>query len=270
MQIERPIIKMEGIGVQFELGGARKSVRHVLRDMFRRKPKFWAIRDINFEIFHEEIFYIIGRNGAGKSTLLNVMAETLFPDFGKMYLYGETSAFLSMGLGFRPDLSGYENINISLRLMGVPKKDLPIYRKEITDFTQLQDFLDSPVRTYSTGMKARLAFAVATSFRPEILILDEGINTGDEVFREKCKIRFEEMLKSAKAVIVCTHNLNTAAEMATRVLWLESGRIMKIGDPKEVIQAYRDFIKEVRKDPFFDRKAFQERLVNAKEYEDKT
>lgn len=256
-----PVIEARGIGVRFSIYGRRQSTKkRVINWLLRPKRSFWALRDVSFSINHGEIFYIIGRNGAGKTTLLKVMAETLFPNAGQLTIWGEVTAFLSMGLGFRMDLSGSDNMEVALQFLGVPGGRIPELRKEIAEFTQLGDFLEMPVKHYSSGMKARLGFAIATSVDPEILLMDEVISAGDEEFRGRCQERLDQMLSKAKAVVICTHNLPNAEAMGTRVMWIEQGEIRAIGDPKEVVNEYRRFIRAVREDPFYDLKAREGRL----------
>ena len=248
-------ISLKNIGVEFQISGRLdKSVVSLFSKIFRKKKSFWALRNITCDICNGDILYIIGRNGAGKTTLRKVMAETLFPNEGELTIYGGSTSFVSMGLGFSMDLSGYKNMDISLRIMGFPADKLEEKKAEIIEFTELGDFIYEPVHTYSQGMKARLGFAVATSIVPDILIMDEVINAGDEEFRERCKERMESMLKTAKCVVVCTHNLAAAENLATKVMWIEKGRIMGIGEPSEMISKYKEFIAMVRNDPFYDRK----------------
>ncbi len=251
----KKIITLEDIGIEFSLkgDGARNSIGSLFSNLFKKKNSFWALKNINLDILEGEVLYIIGRNGAGKTTLLKVLAETLHPDSGTMIIYEGKTSFVSMGLGFRPDLSGYENMKNSLLIMGVDNKELKQKIDEILEFTQLEQFIYEPVANYSAGMKSRLGFAIATSIKPDILIMDEVINAGDEVFRERCKERMEEMLKSAKCVIVCSHNLQSVEALATKVLWIEKGEKMAMGETKETLKKYREFIKMVRNDPFYDK-----------------
>lgn len=249
------ILSLNNIGIKFELNGKpRESLSKIYRRLFSPKKEFWALRNISFEIPEGEILFIVGRNGAGKSTLLKVLAETLFPDEGTMTTLICNKSFVSMGLGFRNELSGYENMDIALKLMGVEPDNLKEYKQDIIHFTQLGDFIYEPVENYSAGMRARLAFAVATSNAPDVLIMDEVINAGDQQFREKCKVRMQSMLTSSKAVIVCTHNLGNAEAIGTRALWLENGEIVGIDDPKTIIKEYRQFINKINVGNDNDRK----------------
>lgn len=250
-----PIISLQNIGIKYQLKGKpRESLTKLHQKILTSRKNFWALRDINLDIHEGEILFIIGRNGAGKSTLLKVMAETLFPDEGCMTLTNCRTSFISMGLGFRKELTGYENMDIALKLLGIPKQQLKKTKEEIIQFSQLDHFIYEPVENYSAGMKSRLAFAIATSNTPDVLIMDEIINAGDEQFRDSCKERLNSMVAKAKAVIICTHNLQNVLSMGTKALWIEKGMNTRLGDPKEVVREYREFIKKVRNDPFYDQR----------------
>ena len=259
-----PIIRLEDLGVRFSIHGGPQTTKNRLRNrFFRPRRSFWALRNISFTVYEGEAFFVIGGNGAGKTTVLRVIAETLLPDTGKLTIWGRNTAFLSMKLGFQRDFSGSDNMELALRLMGVAPGEIPRFREEILEFCQLGDFIEMPIKSYSAGMKARLAFAIATSVDPEILIMDEVIGAGDEEFREKCQQRLDEMLQKAKAIVVCTHNLQNAASMADRVVWLEQGEIRALGDPKQVVKEYRDYARRVRLDPHYNFKARQKRVSAA-------
>lgn len=255
------VISAEGIGVQYRVATEITSRRAALAARFGggRVP-FWALRDVSFTVGHGEMFFIIGRNGAGKTTLLKVLAETLIPDAGVLRFRGEVTAFLSMGLGFQPDLSAIENMELALTLMGVPASDFAHLRREIEAFTQLGPFMAMPVSSFSAGMKARLGFAIATCVEPDILIMDEVINAGDEQFRDAAKKRLAEMLGKARAIIVATHNMQQVLDTGHRAMWIESGKICAIGDPKTVVDQYHAFVRKVQNDPLYDHKTRQQRF----------
>ncbi len=255
------VIEAEGLGVCYRVSDGPGHKSDLWTRFVQPRRPFWALRDVSFTVDPGEMFFVIGRNGAGKTTLLKLLAETLLPDAGELRFRGEVTAFLSMGLGFQPDLSGQDNLELALTLMGVPRRDFPAKREGVLEFTQLGPFLDMPVKTYSAGMKARLGFAIATCVEPEILIMDEVINAGDEQFREAANTRLESMLGKARAIIVATHNLHQALDRAQRVMWIESGRVMALGDPAEVVEQYRRFVIAVRNDPFYDHKARQSRFT---------
>jgi len=255
---------VENIGVKYP----NYNISRRFWDIFKlsgNERYFWALRDVSFEAAEGEILYIIGRNGAGKTTLLKVLAGTLFPDEGSYKISGEMHAFLSMGLGFRRDLNGYHNIDLSLLLMGIAKRDIPKLTKDIEEFTELGNFLNAPVSCYSAGMRSRLAFAIATCVNPDIILMDEVMSAGDEQFREKCDERIDKILRQSKTVVICTHSLRQAEERATTVLWIEKGRIQEYGNPKSVVGNYRKFIRHVRNNPMYDLKTHRSAGQTAEE-----
>jgi ABC-type polysaccharide/polyol phosphate transport system ATPase subunit len=249
-----PIMAID-IGVKFKnYGMKRPSLKQRLFSAVKngKQRYIWALRDISFNVKPGEIFFVIGRNGAGKTTLLRVLAQTLLPNTGHLEINGGINAFLSMGLGFRPILSGTDNILLSLTFMGLSREQSKELLPSIIEFSQLGHYINAPIKYYSAGMKARLAFAVATAVEPDILVMDEVINAGDEEFREKSRQKVNQILESARAVIIATHNLENVIKMGSRAMWIEKGVMQNIGDPAEVVRDYREFVKTVRKDPLYD------------------
>ncbi|MEM7576696.1 MAG: ABC transporter ATP-binding protein [Planctomycetota bacterium] len=251
----RKVVEARGIGVCFKVAHTQAASRSFARRWLKPRQPFWALRDVSFHVEHGAMFYIIGRNGAGKTTLLRVLAETLEPDAGAISFVGKVTAFLSMGLGFNQELTGKDNLELALTLMGVDRATFPERREEIDAFTQLGPFLEMPIKTYSAGMRARLGFAIATSIEPEILIMDEVINAGDEQFREAAQKRLHSMLGKARAIIIATHSLRQVREQAHAAMWIEAGRVQGFGAPNEIVSSYQAFVKAVRQDPFYDAKA---------------
>lgn len=251
--MNEPLV-VENVGVQYRaFQSKRPSLRQrLLAALPGRSRHFWALRNVSFKVEQGETFFIIGRNGAGKTTLLRVLAQVLFPTTGSVRIAGRVNAFLSMGLGFRTELTGDDNVSLSLTLMGFARSDIQALRPRITDFASLGDFINAPVRCYSAGMKARLAFSIATSVEPDILLMDEVMSTGDEQFREKCQARVRELLRKARAVVVATHRMSEVEAMGSRVLWIERGEVQRIGAPAAVVASYREFVAAVRRDPFYD------------------
>lgn len=248
--MKKKIVSLDNIGVKFQLkGNPRESLAQIHKKFFSQKNEFWALKNVSFDVYEGETLFILGRNGAGKSTLLKVIAETLFPDEGQMTFLHCKKSFISMRLGFRPELSGWDNMHVALKVMGLPDDHLGAIKQEIIEFTQLEDFIYEPVENYSAGMRTRLAFAIATSTVPDILIMDEVINTGDEYFRERCQNRLQGMLDKSKAVIVCSHNLQSVEDMATKVLWLDKGRVIDLGEPKIILEKYREYVKLIKHNP---------------------
>ncbi len=249
------VVKAEGVGVRFQVANPQAETRGIAGRWRKPRRPFWALKDVTFQVDHGQMFFIIGRNGAGKTTLLRVLAETLEPDAGTLSFTGKVTAFLSMGLGFNQELTGKDNLELALTLMGVDRATFPERRMEIDAFTQLGPFLDMPVKSYSAGMRARLGFAIATSVHPEVLIMDEVINAGDEQFREAARLRLQSMLGKARAIIIATHQMKQVVDQGQRAMWIEAGRVQALGEPREVVKSYREFIQAVRNDPFYDTRA---------------
>lgn len=232
-----PTVIFENVGLCYERA-ARKFLS--FNRNLRNKKIFWALKNISFTMYEGETLGIIGRNGSGKSTLSMVCSGVLVPDQGKVTVLGR-SQLLALGVGFKPELSGRENVFISGSLLGLSKKELKGRMDEIEDFAELGEFIDEPMRTYSSGMKSRLGFAVATAVKPDVLILDEVMSTGDKAFRVKAMKRMNDMRELARSVIVVSHNPGQLRKLSNRVIWLEKGRILMLGEPKEVLNAYDKF-----------------------------
>lgn len=208
----------------------------------RKKRIFWALQDISF-IFHEgETIGIIGRNGSGKSTLAQLCCKVLIPDTGNIITNGRIQ-LLSLGVGFRGEMTGRDNVYISGALLGLKRDQIDSCMDDIEAFAEIGDFIDEPVSTYSSGMRSRLGFAVATAIEPDILILDEIMATGDRSFRNKAVERMREMRKTAKTVIMVSHNPGQLKKLCSRILWLEKGRLIMDSTPKYVLDAYQNFCK---------------------------
>ena len=204
-----------------------------------RYKEFSALNRINFQVNRGEIFGIIGRNGAGKSTLLQVISRVLIPSEGRVWIKGRVSPLLGLGAGFHPELTGIENIYLNGTLLGHSRREIEKRIEEIIDFSELGAFINAPLRSYSSGMIARLGFAVATTWVPEILLLDEVLAVGDEAFRRKCRARMEGFRNDKTTILIVSHQMNTIEEICDRVIWMEHGDICGIGSVKEVVKAYR-------------------------------
>jgi ABC-type polysaccharide/polyol phosphate transport system ATPase subunit len=200
---------------------------------------FWALQDVDLSIRRGEIFGLVGRNGAGKSTLLKVVARVLRPTRGRVWVRGRVAPLLEFGAGFHPELTGRENVFLNGTILGFTRREIEARFERIVDFAELWDFIDAPLRTYSSGMIARLGFSVATDVRPEVLIVDEVLAVGDEAFQEKCKVRMQSFQEEGATVLLVTHNMETIAKMCDRAALLEQGRVRMVGAPDEVIGAYR-------------------------------
>jgi homopolymeric O-antigen transport system ATP-binding protein len=230
-------IAVEDLGVRYNLRFTRKStLRQSFANIVLRKPpeRFWALRHVSLEVNHGESLAVIGPNGAGKSTFLQVLAGIMRPTEGAVDVRGQVSGLLGLGVGFDVELSGVENVLLGGAFLGL---DGPRIRKllpSIVEFADLGQFIDAPLKTYSSGMRARLGFAIATAVDPDILLLDEVLATGDANFRAKSKARVIELVQAAKAVVLVTHDMDWVREYCNRALLLEKGRVILEGAPEEV------------------------------------
>ena len=204
---------------------------------------FWALKDISFDIESGEIFGIIGANGAGKSTLLKILAGISSQSSGTMDIKGKVSALLELGAGFHPEFTGRDNLYMNGALLGFSKEELDGMYDEIVDFAELWDFMDMPVKTYSSGMYVRLGFSIATSVNPDILIIDEALSVGDEYFQKKCVDRMKSFMDRGKTLVFVSHNLGLISRICGRSLWLDEGTVKAYGETREVLEKYDDFMR---------------------------
>jgi ABC-type polysaccharide/polyol phosphate transport system ATPase subunit len=209
----------------------------VLRDL-RPDETFAAVRGVSFKVPKGSTYGIIGRNGSGKSTMLKMVAGITKPTEGTLAVDGRISALIELGAGFHPEISGRENVFINGIMLGLTKKEVTRRFDEIVDFAELRDFIDAPVKTYSSGMYMRLGFAVAINVDPDVLLIDEVLAVGDESFTHKCLDKFAEFRRRNKTILLVTHSLNLVEKFCDDVLWLDSGRIRGEGDPRRVVSAY--------------------------------
>lgn len=213
----------------------------VLAELFlgrQRAQEFTALDGVSLLVRHGETLGVVGRNGAGKSTLLKLIAGTLVPSFGSIAVHGRVAAILELGSGFHMDFSGRENVYMGGMCLGLTREEIEQRFNSIVEFSELSDYIDQPLRTYSTGMQARLSFSVATSVDPDIMIVDEALSVGDARFQLKCFARFEEMRQAGKTVLLVSHNMTTITGMCDRAVLLERGRVLEIGEPKRIDMVY--------------------------------
>jgi len=239
----RTVINLQNISVRYRLPEERIGTfkEYAIR-LLKRKlayKSFQALQNVSLEIKKGETFGIIGRNGAGKSTLLKVISRVLIPTGGRVQIRGMVSPLLELGAGFHPELTGRENIFLNGTLLGHSHDDIEERLGKIVEFSELGNFIEAPIRTYSTGMVARLGFAVATAWKPDILILDEVLSVGDEAFQQKCKNKIDEFRTRDVTTILVTHAMQTMASLCTRAVWLDQGQIRATGEVQDVISAYR-------------------------------
>ena len=199
-----------------------------LLELLLRKPRhknFHVLQDISFSVLEGRSLGIIGDNGAGKSTLMKLLVGTLQPSHGNVTIKGQVAALLELGAGFHPEFTGRRNIYLNAALLGVPDDNIPEMEQKIIEFSELGDFIDRPVKTYSSGMYVRLAFSIATMVNPDVLVIDEALSVGDIAFQKKCTERMNEFRKQNKTMIFCSHSMYHVQELCDTVIWLEKGRI---------------------------------------------
>jgi homopolymeric O-antigen transport system ATP-binding protein len=236
-------IQTNRIGVRYTLRFNRKtSVRDTLGQFIARRPaeQFWALRDVSVKVVHGESLAVIGPNGAGKSTFLQVLAGIIRPSEGKVEVRGAVSGLLTLGAGFDQELTGRDNIWLAGAFLGLEEAVVRELLPGIIEYADIGEFIDAPLKVYSAGMRARLGFSIATSVNPDILLLDEVLATGDATFREKSKARVIELVKSAKAVVLVTHDMSWVTEYCNRAILIEKGHIIVEGEPADVVKAHQD------------------------------
>ncbi len=253
-------IRVEGLGKQYHIGGRQehyRTLRDTLTDAFvapfRRagyllrgqatgaaelNETIWALKDVSFEVKHGEVVGIIGRNGAGKSTLLKILSRITEPTEGYVDLYGRVGSLLEVGTGFHPELTGRENIYLNGAILGMKRAEIERKFDEIVAFAEIERFIDTPVKHYSSGMYVRLAFAVAAHLEPEILLVDEVLAVGDAQFQKKCLGKMSEVAGEGRTVLFVSHNMAAVQGLCGSAMWLDSGRIIGWGEPENITSSY--------------------------------
>lgn len=240
---EKCVLSLTDISLEFEFVKSR-SIRNDLLRIFKfdnshtKHKIISAVNSISFCAKEGEKIGVIGNNGAGKTTLLRLIAGVYEPDSGIIERYGNSTALLSLGTGFQKELNGVQNIYINALLLGMTINDIRQNIKDIIDFSELGDAINHPVRTYSSGMRARLAFSIAVYINPDILLIDEALGVGDSKFKRKSTERINELIHSGKTIIIVSHRLKFLRELCDKVLWLDNGKMVMFGDSNEVIDAY--------------------------------
>ena len=241
------MIELENISMRFNLGIEKDfSIKQAFVNFFsfkkRKKDKknetFWSLNDVSLKVKKCEVVGLIGANGAGKSTLLKVVSGVMKPTKGKVTVNGDISPMIELGAGFDMNLTARENIYLNGAILGYSKKFLIEKFDEIVEFSELREFLDVPVKNFSSGMIAKLAFSIATIVNPQILIVDEILSVGDIKFQEKSKNKMMEMITGGTTVLYVSHSIDSIKSLCTKVVWLEHGKIIKMGDPKEICDEY--------------------------------
>jgi len=244
--LENTVIKVENVKMKFNLSKERTDnlkeyvIKFIKREL--QYQPFWALKGVSFEVKKGDKFGIIGLNGAGKSTLLKLIAGVMKPTEGKIWVKGSMVPLLEMGAGFDPDYTGRENIFLKGALLGYSRRFLEEKFDEIVEFSELEDFIDVPLKNYSSGMNARLAFSIATMVEPQILIVDEVLSVGDAKFQEKSREKMNSLLDEDATVLFVSHSTQQVRNICNRAIWLDKGELITQGSVNEVCDAYEKFI----------------------------
>lgn len=248
--MSRAAIEFEHVSKGYHLGAYRRSLREAVSGLWRRSAAatptdlFWALDDVSFQVQPGEVLGIIGHNGAGKSTILKLLSEVTYPTRGRIQTHGRLAALIELGAGFHPDLSGRDNIFLNGAILGLKRREIESQFEAIVAFAELEKFIDTPVKRYSSGMYVRLAFAVAAHVKADILIVDEVLSVGDAAFQQKSLDKMLEMREQGTTIVFVSHNLWSVATFCHRVLLMERGRIAAEGMPGVITQQYRQRERE--------------------------
>ena len=238
------VIEIKDVSVRFNIASEKiDSIKEYFIKFVKGKlhfREFFALKDIDFEVKQGESWGIVGRNGAGKSTLLRLICSIIAPDTGSVTINGTISPMLALGAGFDPQLTAGENIYMEGALLGYSSDFMREHYDEIVEFSELKDFLDMPIKNYSSGMQARMAFAIATVVKPEILVIDEVLAVGDAAFRQKCIKRMREMIKNCATLILVSHDNDMIKKLCQKAIWLQKGEVVMRGNAVKVCDAYEE------------------------------
>ncbi len=247
------VIEAQDVKMAYRLDRDRPgTLKEFTMNMFRgkgRREKLWALKGVSFTVGPGEVFGVIGPNGAGKSTLMKVIARVLPPTAGRMVVRGSVAAMISLGAGFNPELTARENIVLYGTLLGRDTRLMKERVDPIIEWAELQEFVDVPTRSYSSGMLARLGFSVATDGQADVLVVDEVLAVGDEAFRRKSLARMRALIQAGSSVVFVSHALQTVRRICDRVMWLDHGEMIMLGQPDEVIDAYKASVEEPDEGP---------------------
>jgi lipopolysaccharide transport system ATP-binding protein len=243
-------IRVEGLSKRYRLGASQpyrrlgESIVRAVTRPFRGKSArrergiLWALKDVSLTVDEGEILGVIGPNGAGKTTLLRILAKITLPTDGRAEIHGRVGSLLEVGTGFHPELTGRENVYLNGAILGMTRKEITRKYEEIVEFAQIEEFMETPVKHYSSGMRVRLAFSVAAHLEPEILFIDEVLSVGDAAFQAKCLKKMEEVAGGGRTVLFVSHAMGSVTSLCTRCIWIDHGRIQMDGDPQTVVESY--------------------------------
>jgi len=243
---KQTVINVDNVSIKFNMSNERVDglkeyvVKLAKRELFYKE--FWALKDVSFEVKQGDVFGIVGLNGSGKSTLLKVVSGILKPTKGAVQIRGSISPLIELGAGFDMELTARENVILNGLVLGYPKKDILAKMDEIIEFSELQEFMDVAVKNFSSGMVARLGFAIATAVQPDILIVDEILSVGDFLFQEKCEKRIRGMMDAGTTVLIVSHAIEQIERLCSHVLWLDKGKLVQIGETEQVCNAYKSTV----------------------------
>ena len=239
-------VKVEGLSVTYRTAVEKKpTLKKTLIRLGRRERvirEIRAVREVSFEVAHGTALGVVGVNGAGKSTLLRTMAGILPPTRGRVEVFGRVSTLLALGVGFKGELTGQENVVLGGLAAGLSRQEVAAKYEDIAEFAELGDFMEMPMRTYSSGMYGRLAFSVAINMDPDILLIDEALSTGDARFKEKSFEKMRELCSEARTIVLVSHGLRSIRELCDEAIWMHEGRIAMRDDADTVIDAYKEFL----------------------------
>ncbi|NCU32989.1 MAG: ABC transporter ATP-binding protein, partial [Candidatus Moranbacteria bacterium] len=254
-------IEFNGVWKKFQKGDKMYALRDVIPQLFKgglakpsdlndglRDNEFWAVRDVDFHVKKGEVLGIIGPNGAGKSTILKLLSRLMAPDKGEIRIQGRLSALIEVTAGFHPEFTGRENVYFNGAILGMKKEEIDRKFDQIVEFSGVSEFLDTPVKRYSSGMSARLGFAVAAHVEPDVLLVDEVLSVGDMTFQARCTDKMRELIKSGTTIIFISHNIPLVQSLCERIVLLDHGKVLKEGDPEDVVPHYEEIVYRGRQE----------------------
>ncbi|MGP0587916.1 ABC transporter ATP-binding protein [Paenibacillus timonensis] len=234
-------IRVEDLSKKFVLNNRPKMLKDwILMNDRQKKKEFWALKNININIHKGESVGIIGRNGSGKSTLLKIISKILYPTLGSIETFGNVSSLLELGAGFKQDFTGRENVYLNASILGMNKQEVDEKFQSILEFSEIEEFIDQPVRTYSSGMYMRLAYSVAVSSNPDILLIDEILSVGDSKFKKKCIEKIMELKSIGTTILLVSHSDSMVQRVCDRLIWLDKGEMVMDGISEDVMAKYSE------------------------------